>query len=904
MSETLRWWFMLQVVGLAALPLCLTLFRSLPDRGYTLSKPFALLLVGYVFWIFVIIGLPNTTGSIWLILVLFFAASGLLFWRRRDEFLGFLRERWWLIAGTEALFFLAFVTAAYLRSFVPDLGGTEKPMDLMFLNAVTRGDSFPPADLWLAGENVSYYYFGYLLVSIMTRLSGLATSIGFNLGLAMIVALTVTAAFGLVYNLAAPREERAATAGPGTPAKGFSSRVLWRPMAFGITAALLLAVMGNLEGLLEWLAAHSVGSSGFWSWASVSGLSSDTVSARWYPDNFWFWWKATRILDGGVGIHEFPFFSFLLGDLHPHVMSIPFVLLAIGAALALLRSEGPLDLVFWLERPLSLIGLAVILGGLAFLNTWDLPTTAAVMVMIALLRNRLLADRWSWGLILDTMGFLVPLFFVASLAYIPFFFGGFTSQASGFTAEAGAGSGLFHTLLLWGPFAVLVLPYAAWRLTRSEQPITLRTVLWSLSPAVAIVALWVAWDLLASVLGWLPATLQLNDARTGIWERIGERGWNWLTVLVVGSALGLLVLALAREVEAKRSQEERVGHVFALALAAIAALLILGVEFVFIQDGFNSRMNSIFKLYYQSWLLLSIAGGFALYELTHGLQLPKVTIPRNSTFTASFGNWAIGEVFVTSVTLVGAVVGVMLMADILTRLIGAVVIGGVFYATSAAGIVLWRSSAHRFEQSAIVGALSWRAVWLGGAAIVLLAAFVYPLIATWNRTEGCVAHPVRLLEGSERCGDIFANRTLDGLARIDPTELSAIQWLADQDGQPVIAEALGGDYSEGGRVSASTGLPTLLQWPGHELQWRGDSSLQAGRPEDIDRIYTSSDADEIREVIKRYDIAFVYLGRLERQAYPVLTLPEMTELFEPAFEQGEVIVYRVRPGIRTELIRE
>ena len=105
----------------------------------------------------------------------------------------------------------------------------------------------------------------------MPRLSGLATSIGFNLGLAMIVALTVTAAFGLVYNLAAPREERAAAAGPGTPVKGFSSRVLWRPMAFGIAAALLLAGMGNLEGRLDWLAAHTVGSTGTRRWARGRG---------------------------------------------------------------------------------------------------------------------------------------------------------------------------------------------------------------------------------------------------------------------------------------------------------------------------------------------------------------------------------------------------------------------------------------------------------------------------------------------------------------------------------------------------------------------------------------------------------------------------------------------------------
>ena len=199
MSETLVWWVMVQVVGLAALPLCLALFQRLPDRGYALSKPFALLIAGYIFWILVIIGLPNTTRAIWFVLALLASGSAYVAWRQREELLAFVRERWSLIVATEVLFFLAFITAAFLRSYVPDFGGTEKPMDLMYLNAVTVSDSFPPVDAWLAGESVSYYYFGYLLVSVITRLSGLAPSIGSNLGLALIVAMTVTAAFGLVY---------------------------------------------------------------------------------------------------------------------------------------------------------------------------------------------------------------------------------------------------------------------------------------------------------------------------------------------------------------------------------------------------------------------------------------------------------------------------------------------------------------------------------------------------------------------------------------------------------------------------------------------------------------------------------------------------------------------------------
>ena len=118
---------------------------------------------------------------------------------------------------------------------VPDIAGTEKPMDLMFINALTRSESFPPDDSWLSGFSVSYYYFGYLLVAMVGKLAAVQTSIAFNLGLAMTAALAVTAAFGLVYDLVAARQggEEGAERASGLSA---------RPLLFGLAAGLILAV--------------------------------------------------------------------------------------------------------------------------------------------------------------------------------------------------------------------------------------------------------------------------------------------------------------------------------------------------------------------------------------------------------------------------------------------------------------------------------------------------------------------------------------------------------------------------------------------------------------------------------------------------------------------------------------
>jgi YYY domain-containing protein len=881
MSETLRWWVMMQVVALALLPLCLTLFRRLPDRGYGLSKAFGLIMVGYVFWAgnaaYIV---PNNAGGVWLVLLAFGAASAYVTYRRRDDLLAFLRNNIWTVASVEVVFFLAFATAVYLRSFVGDINQTEQPMDFMFLNAVTNADRFPPEDPWLVGENVAYYYFGYLLVSVMTQVAGFATSVGYNLGLAMIVAMAAVGAFSLVYNLAAAQRDV-----PSDAARHSGSDVPVRPLLFGGAAAVLLTSMGNLEGLLEWISAHNLGSSGFWAWWNVENLVP-YQSTRWYPDAHWFWWQATRIIPTSetlLGIHEFPFFSFLLGDLHPHVMSIPFILLAVGAALALLRSDSPIDLVFWLERPWWLPALAIMLGGLAFLNTWDMPTLAVLVFTVGLLRNRLTAQRWSWGLVLDTAGFVLPLFIAAFLAYTPFFFGGFDSQASGFTADSSEGTSPIHALLVWGPLAVLVLPYAAWRLARNGG-VSAYHIAWALLPGAAVIVLWFSWDVISSGLGWLlPASLEPNEGAESAWTRLTSRDWSLLTAVILVGIVALSLLALWRETDAaKEETQRRSSHVFALALILVSALLVLGAEFFFIQDQFNARMNTVFKLYYQAWLLLSIAGGFALYELAREWRsLPAAVVRGRVEFRPTLGDWSWGELGVAGATLAGAVVGVVLMRDSVVGLmiVGALIGGGVLFALSSLVVLAWRAAEP--PERATASVVSWRSVWAGAIAAFVVAAFVYPITATYNRTN-----------------DFKSSQTLDGLRYVregNPDEYAAIQWVGDRSGDMVIAEAVGHGYrAETSRVSGATGVPTILGWQGHESQWRGGPEDFAGRPEDLQTLYTSTDTDTVRSIIQKYGLTHVFVGPAERAEYQDVAIPQMTDLFEPAFEQGEVVIYRVR----------
>src|SRR4030042_415867 len=158
-KETYIWWAAVLLVGLAAFPLSFAFFRFLPDRGYAFSKPLGLVLMPYVLW------------------------------RQRDELRAFVGDRFRYILLVEALFAVSLAVAVSLRSYVAEINWTEKPMDFAFLNAILRADRFPPEDPWLSGHTIPMYIFGHHMGAALTKLTGIASSAAFNLGVALMDAL-------------------------------------------------------------------------------------------------------------------------------------------------------------------------------------------------------------------------------------------------------------------------------------------------------------------------------------------------------------------------------------------------------------------------------------------------------------------------------------------------------------------------------------------------------------------------------------------------------------------------------------------------------------------------------------------------------------------------------------------
>jgi uncharacterized membrane protein len=175
-------------------------------------------------------------------------------------------------------------------------------------------------------------------------------------------------------------------------------------------------------------------------------------------------------------------------------------------------------------------------------------------------------------------------------------------------------------------------------------------------------------------------------------------------------------------------------------------------------------------------------------------------------------------------------------------------------------------------------ARAFRVAGAGALALGLTLGLIYPLAATWTKSNG--------FRGSA---------TLDGaafLARAEPADAAAIRWLASRPGRPVLVEAVGGDYEEFARVSAFSGLPTVLGWVGHELQWRGPIDELQLRQGEVDTVYGRA-GDDALAVLRRYRVSYVFVGSLERQKYGPQVEERLAAWLTPAFRSGNTVVFAV-----------
>ena len=770
MLNALWWLFTVEALGLAAFPLAFFLLPRLADRGYSLSKPLGILVIGYLSWILSQAHiLPSVRLSLVLLLLLLGSLSAWYGWRRRDELKEFVTREWRLLLVIEAVFLLVFVGWGLFRAYDPAIDHTEQPMDLAFLNASIQSDYGPVEDPWLKGESVSYYYFGYWMMGAVSEIAAVPSRVSFNLSLALIPAMAAAGVFGLVYSVVRTEAARRRQA-----------------LMAGLAAAVLLGVAANLEGVLEFMRINGVGSQGFWDWIRIDGLDGPKSSAASFlkPDEFWWWFRATRIINTfevGQGIdytiQEFPFFSFMLGDLHPHVMSIPFVLLFLAFSWNFFRSpvqRTPRDPAKYVS--IVVMGLAV--GGLAFTNMWDLPTFSVLFLGVAALRAYGTIGGGAWAVMREAAPTGIAVIGLAVLLFLPYYlsFGGSVTGIE----HVVTGTRPVHWFLVWGPLLAVVTPFVIASFVRTGLGEG-----WRLMVALALLVAFLPY------LAWTFLHLEDQDTTRGLWGRFFHVAP--LAVLVAAAVYGAFWNARRNGPSVKT---------FALLLSAMGLLLIMGPELLFVADAFGNRMNTVFKLYYQAWILLAAASGLAIYY------------------------WS-----------------------------------------------SWRGSVTGWPRSLTTA-------WAGVVVVLVAGALYYPVAAAVSK------------------GAPFGSgATLDGLAYVAssrPAEYEAIAFVRDNvDPDAGIVEAVG-EWFDAGLVSRSTGVPTIFNWPGHEIQWRGSADKFEGREADVARIYQSQDPNEVRNLLAKYDVEYVYVGPRERERYGAEGLGKFRSFMETVFSRDGVDIFRLR----------
>ena len=564
----LTWLIAVELIGLAALPLTLAVFPHLADRGYAFAKVVGLLTICWANWLLgVVVGTANYAVILWTLAV-GLAVLGL--WalaRRGEDVREIVRRLWPTMAIQEILFIAALVVWTLVRAYHPDIHYTEKPMDLMYLTTLMVHRQFPPPDLWLAGTTVNYYYLGYLAMGTVAHMAFVPPAVAYNLALALVFALTLSGAYSLGISLIGSR-------------------------GWALLAPAFVGLAGNLAG-----------------WGQVWGNLTSGVS-NWAQVNSW---CASRVIGGCSNyttINEFPFFSFVWGDLHPHVMALPFTLLCIAIALHVIlapqggtRAFGTPPLA-WLG--LGLAGLA--LGSLYAINSWDLPT---YLVLVTLC---LVAGPFARGASLATAArsAVAPagaLLLLSLLLWLPFWLS-YHSPAGGLGFQPTA-TNVGEYLTINGPFllplvALLALavgpPLWRWAL---GPPAPAGDPVPESQPAVAAGEGEVAEERVALPTGNGRALAIGAVALLVLWVIHGS-----LTLLAVLLLAGIAYHLLARRVDEPQAM-------FAWLVTALALGLTVLCEFVYLKDlfagGGSYRMNTVFKFYYEIWVLLGVAAawGFA-----------------------------------------------------------------------------------------------------------------------------------------------------------------------------------------------------------------------------------------------------------------------------------------------------
>ncbi len=530
-----RWWLVIELIGLITFPLIAYIARNLDDKGYCIAKPLGLILITYFVWIISSLRLISFSYLTILMSLIFL---GLLSFYLGRKVLTFKQIPFKRMAWVDIAFLASFIIFALIVRWKPDLyfAYSEDFVDFAFTKTLLRADYFPPQDPWMAQQPISYYYGGFLIVANLIKISRIPASLAPNLAMAAFFAMAVTAAYGFGANLA-------------------KSKVT------GLLSALMVCVMGYLSGTFQFIAYLTKHDFMGYKAIKAAGWREWLLSF-----NFW---DADRIIPGTL--NYYPYFSFLQGDLHPPAMSIPFQLTFMVLILALI-SKGGINKPKPTEIMVVIFVMAVNLGFLFFLHSWDYPVYCMALALGVLLFKR-------GTLYLFTAGAIIFWSFVLFLPY--------------------------HLRGIGGGFQGIGL-------------VSQRTELSSLMEMMPVFLF-----IIVSVLVLLIMKGNLQNYWIVLFASLVVMAipvFKFPLLLILVPVIGLSAYFIFRP---STNEETRLFLFFALT----GAIIIFFAEVFYLKDALRgpvARFNTVLKLYFGVWLFWGLASALAFKYITREVKgVPK-----------------------------------------------------------------------------------------------------------------------------------------------------------------------------------------------------------------------------------------------------------------------------------------
>ncbi len=813
-SRVAIWWLVLLVLGVVAYPVTGLIFGRFHDGGFVFSKAIGLAGAGILMWFLSSVKLlkftrMNSLVSVGILLMLHIILLVIVAHKQRNapkswlaQACGYRITEKKLVAAlkSEVVFFALFTLWCYLRGFKPEAYGTEKFMDYGFMAVMDRSDYMPPQDLWFSGESINYYYVGQYLATFMTKLSGVGVEYGYNLMMMMLAAFGFSMPYSIINNVVRSfLKDRKLSVRTGKSMESENGQKVFLliralPPIVGTVAGLATSFSGNMHYFLFRFLIPRL--------QRIAGFAEDEIEKFWFPNSTRYIGYNPETSD--KTIHEFPSYSFVLGDLHAHAINIMFVLTVLAMLFAWLQyRKERMDTVrigtttkkasLWCEalHPVILL-LGFFIGMFHMTNFWDFPIYFVVAGAIILFSNAVIY-QFSFDTVKLTALQAVVVLAVAKIVALPF-------------------------TLNFDQISTTI------RLNYYRTPMHQLIVLWGLPVVLVIIFICDRYSVLTR-LGVLTG-FRYDEKGQKIPPRLRDEDKERLTE----HEKATLVEFIPEKNKLFQFIENlTISDLFVITIGLCAIGLILIPELIYVKDiyeGDYKRSNTMFKLTFQAYIMLALCMAFILMKLT--------------AFARTYFQRVAGIVF------------------------------GLCFLTTLG-----------YFGNAVNG-------WFGD-------------VRDASRYQGLDATAFMQKESAQ--------------------DAEAVAWMKENlTGTPVVLEAWGPSYSFYERISAMTGLPTVMGWQTHEWLWRSEASgvfpaVVNERRRDVVEIYYSTDEARVRELIEKYNIEYIYVGASERKTLDDSTIRGVyNSIQEERFladdvnetllrSLGEIVFESSAPGTASYLIK-